>query len=53
MSCFSTLCAIKLKEWAFAVAKAVDDAWARIVLARRLAIIMHAMLRHGTGFKTA
>lgn len=26
---------------------------ARIALARRLAIIMHAMLRHGTVFKAA
>ena len=43
--------ALKLKEWAFAVAKRSTMRKARIALARRLAIIMHAMLRHGTEFK--
>ena len=45
--------ALKLKEWAFAVAKRSTMRKARIALARRLAIIMHAMLRHGTEFKAA
>src|SRR3954449_468468 len=43
--------ALKLKEWAFAVAKRSTMRKARIALARRLAIIMHAMLRHGTEFR--
>jgi hypothetical protein len=33
--------------------QAVDDAQGRIALARRLAIIMHAMLRDGSKFKPA
>ena len=37
--------ALKLKDWAFAVAKRSTMRKARIALARRLAIIMHAMLR--------
>ena len=41
------------KEWAFAVAKRSTMRKARIALARRLAIIMHAMLRHGAEFKPA
>src|ERR1700704_6077440 len=45
--------ALKLKEWAFAVAKRSTMRKARIGLARRLAIIMHAMLRNGTEFKAA
>ncbi len=45
--------ALKLKEWAFAVAKRSTMRKARIALARRLAIIMHAMLRNGTEFKAA
>ena len=45
--------ALKLKEWAFPVAKRSTMRKARIALARRLAIIMHAMLRHGTEFKAA
>jgi len=44
---------LKLKDWAFAVARRSTMRKARIVLARRLAIIMHAMLRHGTEFKPA
>jgi transposase len=44
---------LKLKEWAFAIAKRSSMRKARIALARRLAIIMHAMLRHGTEFKPA
>jgi hypothetical protein len=42
---------LKLKDWAFAIAKRSTMRKARIALARRLAIIMHAMLRHGTEFK--
>jgi len=41
---------LKLKDWAFAIAKRSTMRKARIALARRLAIIMHAMLRHGTEF---
>ena len=44
---------LKLKNWAFAIAKRSTLRKARIALARRLAIIMHAMLRHGTEFKPA
>jgi transposase len=44
---------LKLKDWAFAIAKRSTMRKARIALARRLAIIMHAMLRHGTEFKPA
>jgi transposase len=44
---------LKLKDWALAIAKRSTLRKARIALARRLAIIMHAMLRHGTEFKTA
>jgi len=39
---------LKLKDWAFAIAKRSTMRKARIALARRLAIIMHAMLRDGT-----
>ena len=44
---------LKLKDWALAIAKRSTMRKARIALARRLAIIMHAMLRHGTEFKSA
>jgi transposase len=44
---------LKLKDWALAIAKRSTMRKARIALARWLAIIMHAMLRHGTEFKTA
>jgi transposase len=44
---------LKLKDWAFAIAKRSTMRKARIALARRLAIIMLAMLRHGTEFKPA
>ena len=43
---------LKLKDWAFAIAKQSTMRKARIALARRLAIIMHAMLRHGTEFQS-
>jgi transposase len=45
--------ALKLKDWAFAIAKRYTMRKARIALARRLAIITHAMLRDGTEFKSA
>jgi transposase len=44
---------LKLKDWALAIAKRSTMRKARIALARRLAIIVHAMLRHGTEFKPA
>ena len=44
---------LKLKDWALAIAKRSTMRKARIALARRLAIIMHAMLLHGTEFKPA
>ncbi len=44
---------LKLKDWAIAIAGRSNMRKARIALARRLAIIMHAMLKHGTEFKLA
>jgi hypothetical protein len=44
---------LKLKDWALAIAKRSTMCKARIALARRPAIIMHGMLRHGTEFKAA
>ncbi len=44
---------LKLKDWPLAIGKRSTMRKARIALARRLAIIMHAMLRHGTEFKAA
>ena len=44
---------LKLKAWALAIANRSTMRKARIALARRLAIIMHAMLRHGTEFQPA
>src|ERR1700731_4259225 len=44
---------LKLKDWAFAIAQRSTMRKARVALARRLAIIMHAMLRDGTEFKPA
>ena len=41
---------LKLKDWAFAIARRSTMRKARVALARRLAIIMHAMLRDGTAF---
>jgi transposase len=35
---------LKLKDWAFAIAKRSTMRKARVALARRLGIIMHAML---------
>ena len=44
---------LKLKDWALAIARRSTMRKARIALARRLAIIMHAMLRDGTTFQPA
>jgi transposase len=44
---------LKLKDWGFAIAKRSTMRKARVALARRLAIIMHAMLRDGTEFASA
>ena len=44
---------LKLKDWAFAIAKRSTMRKARVALARRLGIIMHAMLRDGTEFLAA
>jgi transposase len=44
---------LKLKDWALAIARRSTMRKARIALARRLAIIMHAMLRDGTEFEPA
>jgi transposase len=44
---------LKLKDWAFAIAKRSTMRQARVALARRLAVIMHAMLRSGSVFKPA
>jgi hypothetical protein len=43
----------RLKDWAFAIAQRSTMRKARVALARRLAIIMHAMLRDGTEFASA
>src|SRR5258708_7435368 len=42
---------LKLKDWAFAIAKRSTMRKARIALAPPLPIITHALLRHGTQFK--
>ena len=44
---------LALKEWALSIAKRSTMRKARIALARKLAIIMHAMLRDGTEFQAA
>jgi transposase len=44
---------LALKEWALDIGRRSTMRKARIALARRLAIIMHAMLRHGTEFRPA
>jgi transposase len=44
---------LKLKDWAFAIARRSTMRQARVALARRLAVIMHAMLRDGSAFKPA
>jgi hypothetical protein len=44
---------LKLKDWALAIARRSTMRKARIALARRLGILMHAMLKHCTQFKPA
>jgi hypothetical protein len=44
---------LKLKDWAVAIARRSSTRKARIALARRLAIIMHVMLRDRTEFVAA
>jgi transposase len=44
---------LALKDWALGIARRSTMRKARIALARRLAIIMHAMLRDGTEFQAA
>ncbi len=44
---------LKLKDWTLAIARRSTMGKARIALARRLAIVMHAMLRHGNEFRSA
>ena len=41
---------LKLKDWAFAIARRSTMRKVRVALARRLAIIMHATLRDGSEF---
>jgi transposase len=50
---FRAAAGLSLKDWAFASAKRSTMRKARVAPARRLAIIMHAMLRDGTGFEFA
>lgn len=42
---------LKLKDWALAIAKRSTMRQARVALARRLAVIMHAMMRDRTAFQ--
>jgi transposase len=44
---------LKLEDWAFAIARRSTMRKAWIAVARRLAIIMHAMLRNETEFAPA
>jgi transposase len=44
---------LALKDWALDIGRRSTMRKARIALARRLAIIMHAMRRHGTEFRPA
>ena len=44
---------LRLKDWALRIGKRSTMRKARVALARRLAIIMHAMLRDGTDFQVA
>ncbi len=45
--------ALKLKDWALAIAQRSNMRKARIALARRLAVIMHAMLKTDTDVHAA
>jgi transposase len=44
---------LALKDWALGIGRRSTMQKTRVALARRLAIIMHAMLRHGTEFQAA
>ena len=44
---------LKLKSWALAIAARSTMRKARLALARRLAIILHAIMRDQTNFKAA
>jgi transposase len=44
---------LKLKDWALAISMRSNMRKTRVALARRLAIIMDAMLRDGTDFASA
>jgi transposase len=44
---------LKLEDWVFAIAKLSTMHKPRVALARRLAIIVHAMLWEGTEFASA
>jgi len=44
---------LALKDWALRIGRRSTMRKARVALARRLAIIMHAMLRDGTDFQAA
>jgi transposase len=47
------LAPLKLKSWALAIGRRSTMRKARVALARRLAIILHAMMRDQTDFQTA
>ena len=40
-----------LREWAVAIAKRTGPSKARVALARKLAVILHAMWRSGTPYQ--
>jgi transposase len=44
---------LALKNWALAIARRSTLRKARVALARRLAVVMFAMLKHGTEFQPA
>ena len=44
---------LKLKDWALSIAARSNMRKARVALARRLAVILHAMMRDGTEFRAA
>ena len=44
---------LKLKDWALGIAARSNMRKARVALARRLAVILHAMMRDGTEFRAA
>ncbi len=42
-----------LREWAIGIAKRTGSSKARVALARKLAVILHAMWRTGSPYKEA